>query len=59
MYAHVNRYDLAFLPESDQELASWLEARWAEKGRKLTSLENQLRKGEQWGDQSSTDIKAA
>ncbi|GAB7342653.1 hypothetical protein MBLNU457_g0811t1 [Dothideomycetes sp. NU457] len=59
MYAHVNRYELASLPESDQELASWLEASWAEKGRKLTSLETQLRKGEQWGEHPSIDMKVS
>jgi len=59
MYAHVNRYELASLPESDRDLAEWLEARWSEKGRKLDTLQARLRRGEQWEDHTSMDVKSS
>lgn len=41
-HVHVQRYELANLPESDAELAKWLETRWIGKGQYLES------KREEW-----------
>lgn len=48
MHAHVERFDLSSLPETDEDLAQWLERRWMEKGRKLESLKRELENGQQW-----------
>ncbi|PNS17102.1 hypothetical protein CAC42_3837 [Sphaceloma murrayae] len=45
MYVHVDRHELASLPESAEELAKWLEDRWMEKGDRLESIKTQLTQG--------------
>lgn len=50
MYVHAERHELTSLPESDEELASWLEARWMEKGDKLEVLRQKLVEGVSWQD---------
>lgn len=37
-HIHARRFALESLPESDQDLAKWLEQRWVEKGQWLESL---------------------
>ena len=47
-HVHVERYLLAELPETDDELAKWLEARWIEKGERLESMRDALARGQSW-----------
>ncbi|PSK46191.1 hypothetical protein B9Z65_5159 [Elsinoe australis] len=42
MFVHVDRHELASLPESSEELAKWLEDRWMEKGDRLESIKTQI-----------------
>ncbi|KAF4551398.1 Acyltransferase-like protein 1 [Elsinoe fawcettii] len=42
MYVHVDRHELASLPESSEELSTWLEQRWVEKGDRLEAVKKQL-----------------
>ena len=46
--AHVDRYSLTELPQTDDELAKWLETRWIEKGKRLESLRDALARGQPW-----------
>ena len=48
MYAHVQRYELSSLPETDGEITQWLEERWTEKGERLAKLKKSLDYGEPW-----------
>ncbi|KAH0291394.1 hypothetical protein M436DRAFT_39877 [Aureobasidium namibiae CBS 147.97] len=48
MYAHVHRYELSSLPETDSEITHWLEERWTEKGERLAKLKKSLDYGEPW-----------
>lgn len=48
LHAHVERYPMHTLPESDQDLGRWLEDRWTEKGERLELLRNQLSRGLSW-----------
>ena len=58
MYVHVIRHDLASLPETDGELAVWLESRWMEKGERLESLRSQLHRGQEWTvDDAASTLK--
>lgn len=47
-HVHVERYPLDELPQSDEDLASWLEARWLEKSETLEQLKQQLEKSGTW-----------
>ena len=47
-HAHVERHQIQNLPQTDQELAHWLEDRWIEKGERLEKLRVQLACGEPW-----------
>ncbi|KAI9709259.1 MAG: hypothetical protein M1820_003379 [Bogoriella megaspora] len=47
-HVHVDRYTLKELPDTDEELAKWLEARWMEKGDRLEILRDALMKDEEW-----------
>ncbi|KAG8629421.1 hypothetical protein KVT40_003286 [Elsinoe batatas] len=42
MYVHVDRHEIATLPESSEDLAKWLEQRWVEKGDRLEAVKTQL-----------------
>ena len=53
-HIHAERFPLESLPTSDEDLASWLEARWIEKGLKLESLRKDLEMGSEW---QQRDIK--
>jgi len=53
MHAHVTRYDLSTLPDSDEDLSKWLETRWMEKNKKLEDLRARLVRGEDWNDDSN------
>ena len=43
-HVHVDRHPLESLPGSDDELASWLEQRWIEKGERLEELRERITK---------------
>ncbi|TKA75141.1 hypothetical protein B0A49_05298 [Cryomyces minteri] len=47
-YVHVDRYPLDELPDTDEDLALWLEGRWVEKDARLESLREALARGESW-----------
>ncbi|KAL1620499.1 hypothetical protein SLS56_009621 [Neofusicoccum ribis] len=47
-YAHVDRFEMSELPEGEEELGRWLEARWVEKGERLEGLRVALERGESW-----------
>ncbi|KAL0254307.1 hypothetical protein SLS55_009781 [Diplodia seriata] len=47
-YAHVQRWDMAALPEGDEALAKWLEERWVEKGERLEELRRVVEEGGEW-----------
>ena len=47
-HVHVERYPLADLPKTDDELAKWLETRWVEKGERLEIMRDALARGESW-----------
>ena len=49
MHVHAVRYLLKDLPQSDEQLAAWLEERWIEKGETLEQLKHSLSRGEIWG----------
>lgn len=49
-HAHVERFPMESLPESDEALAQWLEDRWVEKGERLEVLRDQLARGLPWHD---------
>jgi hypothetical protein len=44
-YVSVDRFELKELPQTDEELARWLEDRWIQKGEKLEKLKNALQLG--------------
>jgi hypothetical protein len=48
-HVHADRHALQTLPESDDELAKWLETRWIEKGKRLEGLQQELEEGRPWG----------
>lgn len=48
MHAHVRRYELSSLPDTDAAIAHWLEERWLEKGEKLDDLKKRLDGGHVW-----------
>ena len=45
-HAHVRRFELRDLPETDVELAKWLEQRWLEKGEWLAEQKERWSKGQ-------------
>lgn len=48
-HVHVDRYSIEDLQGlSDSELASWLEQRWIEKGKRLEVLQKDLENGRPW-----------
>lgn len=47
-WVHVERFAIEDLPEDDEGLAKWLEARWMEKGERLEGLREKLDAGEDW-----------
>jgi hypothetical protein len=49
-HVHADRHSLKDLPESNEELARWLESRWIEKGRRLENLQRDLEEGQPWGE---------
>lgn len=51
-FAHVDRHPLSTLPESDEELAKWIESLWVRKGEQLMRLERLLADGQPWDDSS-------
>lgn len=44
-YVSVDRFELKELPQTDEELAKWLEDRWIQKGEKLERLNTALQAG--------------
>ncbi|KAL9055847.1 MAG: hypothetical protein Q9162_003273 [Coniocarpon cinnabarinum] len=48
-HVDVERHLIDELPESDAELAKWLEERWVIKNQKLEKLRNRLSQGQMWG----------
>ena len=53
-YVHVERHELAQLPDESDELAQWLEDRWVEKGERLERLRVRLSKNLPWEGDSTT-----
>ena len=47
-FVHVDRHLIEELPDSDEELAQWLEDRWVEKGERLEELRQKLDQGLPW-----------
>lgn len=45
-HVHAKRYPINTLPESDNDLATWLEHRWVENGEWLESQKQSLRFGD-------------
>ncbi|OQO06346.1 hypothetical protein B0A48_08935 [Cryoendolithus antarcticus] len=56
-YVHVERHELSTLPQTNEELARWLEHRWVEKGQRLEALRKKLEQGQSW-EPSSSHLKA-
>lgn len=56
-YAHVDRWEMDGLPTGEEELAKWLDERWAEKGKRLERLKTQLENGEEWERDGSVSKK--
>ncbi len=54
-HVHVKRYPIEFLPQTDGELAQWLEDRWMEKGDKLEGLRDSLARGIDWGGEGASN----
>ena len=52
-HIHVQRYTLIALPQTDTELAKWLETRWVAKGQYLES------KKEEWASEPANKIDPA
>lgn len=51
-HVHVDRFALEDLPLSDEDLSTWLEDRWVQKGKRLESLRQDLVKGVSWRNDS-------
>lgn len=51
-HVHVERIPLEDLPQSDTDLALWLEQRWLQKGEKLEILKKDLLHGRSWASRS-------
>ncbi|KAI9756010.1 MAG: hypothetical protein M4579_004055 [Chaenotheca gracillima] len=49
-HAHVERFALEDLPESDEGLAQWLEDRWVRKGELLEGFKEKMNRGEDCSD---------
>jgi len=49
-FVHIDRHELKDLPHEDEQLATWLETRWVEKGQRLERLRESLAKALPWTD---------
>ena len=57
-FVHVERHELRSLPQASEDLATWLEDRWIEKGQRLEHLRSQLLQGLPWeGDGADAATK--
>ncbi|TKA83554.1 hypothetical protein B0A55_00502 [Friedmanniomyces simplex] len=56
-FVHVDRYTIDTLPQSDDELAQWLEDRFVEKGMRLAHLQKLLAEGQPWDDSSLSRLR--
>ena len=56
-FVHVERYAIAELPQSDAELARWLEDRWVDKGQRLAHLRKLLLDGQKWDESSLSGLR--
>ena len=53
-HVHTERYEIQeLIGRSDAELASWMEARWMEKSKKLQRLKTDLEQGKDWSHSTS------
>ncbi|KAB8356425.1 hypothetical protein FH972_024008 [Carpinus fangiana] len=57
-YVHVERYPIDDLPQSDDALAQWLEARWMEKSTRLEELKVQLASTGTWRHRFAASLLA-
>ncbi|KZF23738.1 hypothetical protein L228DRAFT_282428 [Xylona heveae TC161] len=55
-HIHVERHELAALPDTDAGLAEWLEGQWIRKGQKLEELRRGLERGEKWGERWGREL---
>ncbi|KAI9819586.1 MAG: hypothetical protein M1827_007036 [Pycnora praestabilis] len=49
-HVHVDRHAIENLPDTDEELAKWLETRWIEKGDRLEEMRKALAAEQDWGN---------
>ncbi|EME88185.1 uncharacterized protein MYCFIDRAFT_184949 [Pseudocercospora fijiensis CIRAD86] len=58
LFVHVDRHELEQLPLDDEALATWLEARWVEKGERLERLRQLLLEHRGWDRDSGAVDKS-